>query len=102
MPGDLAVNILAAMDLLTLVAAAAALCGGIAGLAFDFRPGIWRKNPPWMFAGTMFCFTVALLAQYGRRQVDPTSSMASLLSAVAVTCLVGAVMLMLKARKLGR
>ncbi|HZM80328.1 MAG TPA: hypothetical protein VFC19_31720 [Candidatus Limnocylindrales bacterium] len=87
------------MDLLLLVATAAALSFGVAGLAFDFRPGIWRKNPPWMFAGTMFCFTAALLAMYGRRQVEAASSLAALLSLVAVAGLTGAVVLMLKARK---
>ena len=87
------------MDILLLVATAAAVSLGVAGLAFDFRPGIWRKNPPWMFAGTMLCFTAALLAMYGRRQVEAASSWAVLLSLVAVAGLTGAVVLMLKARK---
>lgn len=87
------------MDLLLLVATAAALSLGVAGLAFDFRPGIWRKNPPWMFAGTMFCFTAAFLAMYGRRQFDAASSLAALFSMAAVASLIGAVVLMLMARK---
>jgi hypothetical protein len=87
------------MDLLLLVATVAAVSFGVAGLLFDFRPGMWRRNPPWMFAGTMFCFAAARLAMYGRRQVEAASSLAALLAQLSLAGLIGALVLMLKARR---